>query len=271
MSEPFAVPSDQEQLEMLFRLGYFRGKEWDEVRHFLLGEPEVKDAVEEYRDFHGLNPGDSIDDEALTQMLRPRCGLPDFIRDPQSAVCKWPMLNVTTSHRLSGLNPLSADIEHQAWLEAIAAWNAVCGIKLSFIEDMSVANIYANPGTTGAGVLAYSYLPCGATPESQMQQVYNKSINWNYRLLVNVLIHEIGHAKGLDHGPRGSIMQPTADGTITRPQLWDINEAVKRYGAPSPTDPPAPPPPTPSAQFEVFEILKPGKYRLIPSSDLNMG
>lgn len=275
--------SEQDQISTLFDLGYFKGKEWDEVRSFMFRSPKVQQAIGQYEDFHRV-----VGEEPSEHMLRPRCGLPDFVRDPQeAAMSKWRIKDVTTSNRLSGLSPLSAEREQAAWLEAIAAWNAVCGIQMTFIDDMSKANIYANPGSTGPGVLAYSYLPNNSGPEDQMQQVYNRSTNWSYALLLNVIIHEIGHAIGLDHGPHGSIMQPTAAGDILLPMAWDIEQARIRYGSPDPKSP------TPRTGFamtvksrisaggcqlvpdvtdydlDVATVIQPGRYRVV--NEFQMG
>lgn len=258
MSDIWTPPTETSQLATLFKLGYFAGKEWGEVRSFMFRENVVQNAIEQYADFHGIDG-----DDVATHQLRPRCGLPDFVRDPQEASqSKWRMLDVTTSHRLSGLNPLSDEREHQLWLAADAAWSAVCGLRLKFIDDMNSANIYANPGSTGAGVLAYSYLPNNSGPDDQMQQVYNKSSSWSERLLLQVMIHEKGHAIGLDHGPSGSLMQPTASGDITSPQAWDIQQAVSRYGQPGPK-PPAPPT---DVAMTLRSRLSPGSYRLEPNA-----
>lgn len=255
MADLWTPLSDEEQIRNLFDLGYFSGKGWDEVRGFMFGSAVVQDRLAKYADFHGLK-----DEQPSEHMLRPRCGLPDFARSPEeAAMSKWRMLDVTTSHRLSGLNPLSAEREHQLWLAADAAWNAVCGIRLKHIDDMNTANIYANPGATGAGVLAWSYLPNNSGPEDQMQQLYNRATNWSERLLLQVMIHEKGHAIGLDHGPAGSLMQPTAGGDITAPQAWDIAQAQLRYGKPGPLPPS---PPTEEFALRMRTRLTPGRYEI---------
>lgn len=260
-------PTTEDVLRKFYSIGYFQGQEWERVRRFVLGDAEVRQAVEQYREFHELPPGDTVDPALLTDLMMPRCGVPDFVRPAEAGVCKWPMLKVTAAHRIEGLNPLASEVERSVWLEALAAWNAVCGLQLTYIEDMN-ANIYANIGSTDPGVLAYSYLPCGASQSTRLAQVYNRATNWSRNLLLNVVIHEIGHAIGLDHGPRGSIMQPTANGSITAPQAWDIDQVVSRYG--KRTAPPEPPvdPGTPTPQgprIVVGSDLKAGEYVLVPA------
>ncbi|MFI5404969.1 MAG: matrixin family metalloprotease [Nitrososphaerales archaeon] len=256
--------TDEEKISRLFSIGYFQGKEWDEVRTFVLDGKEVKDAVEEFRDFHGLPPGD-MDDTCVNQLFAARCGLPDFVRQ-DSSLCKWSFLDVTCSQKLSGLNPLSTEIETDLYNRACKAWNDVCGIRLKVIAEYDKANIYSGVGTTSGSVLAYSYLPCGTTTKStRMQQVYSKNTNWSQNLLLQVIIHEIGHAIGLDHGPNTAIMAPTANGKTLSPQEWDINEVVKRYGKPTPTPPPIPPtPPTNGIKIHIDSVIQPGDYELVP-------
>lgn len=262
-------PSKEDILRKFYSIGYFAGQEWERVRQFVLNDAEVRQAVEQYRVTHELPPGDTVDPALITDLMMPRCGVPDFVRPAEAGVCKWPMLKVTAAHRIEGLNPLAAEVERSVWLEALAAWNAVCGIQLTFSEDMN-SNIYANIGSVDPGVLAYSYLPCGASTATRLAQVYNRATNWTRNLLLNVVIHEIGHAIGLDHGPRGSIMQPTANGSLTKPQSWDIAEVVSRYGKPTeqPQPPPNPPgePPVPQGPRIVLgSDMKAGEYVLVPA------
>lgn len=258
-----------EVINRLFQFSYFAGADWKDIRDLLMTDEVIKQAVVAYRDFNGLTPGDQIDEELLIQISKPRCSVPDFARSSNANLCQWPktMARVTLAHRLEGLNPLAADIERDLVKQACAAWNAVCGINLVVIDDMNSANIYSQVGSTGAGVLAFSFLPCGATAGTRLQQVYSQSTNWNKKILLQVLIHEIGHAIGIDHGPNGALMQPTANGAILKPQAWDIQQAVARYGNPKPApapDPQDPQVPTPTPGGTVVG-------RIVLASDMKKG
>lgn len=235
-----------------------------------LEDRDVRFAVRSFQARHDLRMTETLDDITVGRLFTPRCGLPDAIRDPESAACKWPMLDVTASHKLAPLNPLATEREHAIYLQALAAWNAVCGIRLKFVDQFPKTNIYTEVAPTGAGVLAWSYLPCGASQSTSLRQWFNPSTNWSESLLLNTLIHELGHAIGLDHGPTGSIMQPYADGRITKPQAWDIDQVVSRYGRPAPQPPKDEPPvnnppttPNPDDPVGTIRIDVPGLYRLV--------
>lgn len=264
--------SEQDLIARLFHAGYL-GVDADIVQRLAFDAPAAQTAIEQYREFNGVT-GDESD--LVTHLMRPRCGLPDQLARADSSLCRWPMLDVTASQQLGGLNPLPTDVEKSIYVEALQNWNEVCGINLRLIEAFGSTNIYSQPGPCQAGVLAYSYLPCGASQSSKMAQVYNRATNWTRSLLLQVATHELGHAIGLDHGPSGALMQPTADGRITKPQAWDIAQIRARYGdpqagkdpSPLPGGTPQPPTPTPTDGPLVIlpQNLVAGRYRLVPDT-----
>lgn len=268
---PQVALSEEDVIRRLFAAGYL-GVEWDAVRRLAFDAPETRTAIEQYRAFNGVAGDES---ELVNHLMRPRCGLPDQLARADASLCKWPMLDVTASQQLGGLNPLPTDVEKSIYVEALQNWNEVCGIKLRLIEAFGGTNIYSQPGPCQAGVLAYSYLPCGASQSSKMAQVYNRATNWTRSLLLQVATHELGHAIGLDHGPQGALMMPTADGRITKPQTWDIAQVRQRYGDPQPGKDPSPvpgetpiPTPTPTDGSLVIlpQTLVAGRYRLVPDT-----
>lgn len=179
---------------------------------------------------------------------RLRCAMPEFA---SSGLSKWASPNVTLSQsvRLHGLTP---DEVAGVFADACGAWNRVCGIKLAVVSPAgSMANIISKAGRIdgSSGTLAYSYLPgTPSPPTDQLSQMYDDAEGWTKRWLLEVVIHEIGHAIGLSHSPdRAAIMYPYAHGgNVTAPQSWDITEARARYGAPVPTPPTVPPATSPT-------------------------
>lgn len=208
--------------------------------------------------FYG--PGVSLE-EALDRYLgdpnilgRLRCAMPEMSVFAATQ-CKWPMLDVFYRQRLT-LGGLTADQIAQAYKQAMDNWNNVCGIKLQLATGNQI-NIDAASGHIdgSSGTLAYSYLPCNASQNSRMAQMFDNAENWSYNWLVEVACHEIGHAIGLDHSPdTHALMYPYSHGgSVPQPQAWDISQAQARYGLP--TAPPVEPPPVVPGVPEIGGVL----------------
>ena len=275
-----ARATDEDVLRNLFAAGWFADSGWDSVKELTLGSDATRRAVEGYRVFHGLE-GSGVDDDLVTQLMRPRCALPDLIRSEEAGLAQWDrrLASVNCAQDVASLNPLASDVERNLYVQALTEWNKVCGIKLRLVGAYGSANINSGVGPTSGGVLAYSYLPgVNAGAGTKLSQVYGRSINWSPHLLLQVFIHEVGHAIGLDHGPSGSLMQPTASGSILKPQAWDIAQVYARYGNPEAGSDPSPipgaPPPVPPTPpivpgeptetvLEVVGTLGAGRYRIV--------
>jgi hypothetical protein len=125
-----------------------------------------------------------------------------------------------------------ADLYRSAW----RAWARACGIEPTEVRSAKEADVaaFSAPIDGPFGELAYSILPIRPNPGPYLQ-VYDASERWPDRLALKAtMLHEIGHSLGLDHGPPGSIMAPTADlrGRSIGPD--DVAPAVARYGGPRP-------------------------------------
>ena len=128
--------------------------------------------------------------------------------------------------------------------EAIAAWEAVCGIDFVEVADSPSANIrigwqpYSDSdGPGGKGGIAWTWQNGGIT--THVGIVFDPSDPWNDETFYDIALHEIGHAMGIDHSDvynavmSGPPPTPYAD-QIGRDQLTpdDIAAAQALYGSP---------------------------------------
>lgn len=236
-------------------------------------EPDFETAIREFQTFNGLvvdgNAGPITEDYL---MYRPRCANADIRR---AGTCKWPMLDVDYWHNLKFNSMTQANV-NKAFLDACESWNAVCGIRLKWTDSQREANIYAHPKVIDGrgGTLAWSFLPCGASQRTRLEQRYDTRENWSQSWLQSVIAHEIGHALGLDHDTADTLMGAYSSG-IVLPTRKDIAQVVRRYGDPEPEEPPTPVPPIPptpqppgegpTVEGEITINSKP--YILVPKVD----
>jgi hypothetical protein len=178
------------------------------------------------------------------------CNLSESELAGVSGDCRWPMPDVAIFQALNLPNVANADAQ-RVWSQCAELWNAVCHLNLHLASDPSQANIYSQSGRIDGpmGVLGQSYLPCGNVgPQTQLAQLFDNNENWNLDFLLRVALHEIGHALGLPHAPRGSgaVMEPFLT-AFTKPQAWDIAQMQTRYpGGPITLPTPAPGPDDPA-------------------------
>jgi hypothetical protein len=182
---------------------------------------------------------------------QPRCGCPDVMAAGQG-LCQWSHAPVTVAQSIS-LTQYATNIVADCWAAALETWEAACGISFQYAARNTVANITARSGAIdGPGrTLAWSHLPCGANETTALSQLYDSSEVWPSRAyLTATMIHELGHALGLDHSQDPlNIMFPSMRPNVMALGPGDIAQAQARYGQPrqQPTPTPQPiPTPTPN-------------------------
>ncbi len=137
---------------------------------------------------------------------------------------------------------------HQAFLRAIAEWNAHVGIRFYLEPDVEKALAYVDFANLAGTVLAWSHLADG-TCRDDKQQRYDIR-NWTPHLAFLTILHELGHLLGLVHKNGPYVMNPTILTGLNGLTTDDIRRARNLgYGepeTPGPPEPPAPPePPSP--------------------------
>lgn len=233
-----------EILKKLLKLGYFGFQTWNDVKN--IKGARLTRAITEYQKFHGLDQDGEVGPKTANTMARRRCGLPDYeMRLNAEEVCAWPMklIKYCPEINLPGITKSQAT---QAFDIACQQWSAICGITMER-APANKANIYAKSGTGRAngldnrgGTLAWSELPCSARETTQLDQMYDEAEAWSFNMAVAVICHEVGHALGLPHLPKGNLLAPYYDPNVTKPQRGDIAEMVSRYGKPTSAPPPPP-------------------------------
>ena len=157
-----------------------------------------------------------------------------------------------------GLPGVMTDAMSQAFVEAFASWQAVCGLTFEQVGSGRADILIATGRIDGpSGTLAWSELP----PSNPVQQMYDVSESWTVLPrgglvdLVAVAAHEIGHAIGLGHDNSGgqALLDAFYNPRIRTPRPRDISRSQELYGPPK-----NPEPEPPAGVGKVIVIADPG-------------
>jgi hypothetical protein len=185
----------------------------------------------------------------------PRCGVPDRTQAEDARGYGWSVHDLTCQCAIGAIGGVPDADVRAAYRAALDSWAAVCDLRFGLTEQRTEANIFSLPKNLGGrgGVLAWSYLPSGGGyPPGTIEQRYDSGEPWSQygvQYLQAVMAHELGHALGLEHGARGSLMQPFAQDGLFAPQAEDIRRIRAIYGEPKTSPTPTPDPdPTPTPE-----------------------
>lgn len=153
-----------------------------------------------------------------------------------------------------GAGPGGANFAQRPWFhifqESFDRWSQLGGITFTYDPNDSTSSALSGPagalGVRGdirigganidgnSGTLAYTYLPSDGdmVVDTGEATFFSTSAN-NYRSFRNTLMHEIGHAFGLQHVTSSTsalLMEPFIDTSFDGPQLDDVRGIQGMYG-----------------------------------------
>jgi len=224
-------------------------------------DPEtVKAAVKKFQKTFGLTSDGVVGPKTLRAMQEPRCGCPDHLdKHNDDHIQFLKMAEVASENRdrwtKEGLTyaierPLKCGIKPTEQTRiidsAFLAWDNVCGIHLSRIDNVKAADIVISTGTGErhnfdgqGGVLAWAYMPQGDNRQLLMR--FDQAETWvagprqRGIMLHTVACHEFGHTLGLPHSTKPqALMAPYYNPFIANPQQDDDIPRIQKLYGPNP-------------------------------------
>ncbi|KAF3772261.1 Metalloendoproteinase 2-MMP [Nymphaea thermarum] len=220
-------------------------------------DEDLEAAVQKYQVFFSLNATGILNTTTVHQLIQPRCGVPDIIKDP--APTKFHRINVTSNsssslYRLrNGRWPPSSRIllynitenDHMpfpiadlrpVFREAFETWASSSPFDFTESSIERIAQLHIgfyrgqhldcpNPFDDLGDFLAHAFYPPSGMLHINADKIWAidpeilKNTDESYDLQ-SIAVHEIGHLLGLDHSTiPEAIMYPTLDSQARKVEL----------------------------------------------------
>jgi len=213
----------------------------------------VTEAVKNFQEFAGLTATGELDEETLTLMNLPRCGVEDFPPTSTGNSSKYQTQGsrwgkTTLSYRVTRYSrKMSGALVNADVRRAFGFWSAETNLKFFYKErgdaDIEIGFFTFNHGDGDAfdgsgGTLAHAYFPrYGGDVHMDDSETWTENSRQGTNFL-QTLTHEIGHSLGLSHSRvSASVMAPFYRGWDPNFKLHsdDIRGIQSLYGRPKST------------------------------------
>ncbi|KAJ0754481.1 putative matrilysin [Helianthus annuus] len=184
-------------------------------------DEELEAALKDYQNFHHLNPTGMLDEPTVSQMLMPRCGVPDkkISNNHESKLLhivshytffnnspRWGKNRLTYAFNSSNYPSIYISPVERAFNR----WaNATQYFTFSRVSNVATADLKVSwergdhgddrPFTAGTTVLAHAFAPSDGRFHYNANQSWSIGARQNSYDVETVALHEIGHLLGLYH------------------------------------------------------------------------